>query len=113
MVTQIINGKRKCERPNPHIHPWEYLKRVLSDCGFTIEQNGSPKEYIMKGCEGQILVYVKFKTDTQAKVIFVSESDGHDSLSLDWTLRSGFRENGDRVMSSIRQVWFAQTKLCE
>lgn len=113
MVTQIINGKRKCERPDSHIHPWDYLKGVLSDCGFAIEQNGSPKEYIMKGCEGQILVYVKFKTDTQSKVIFVSESDRHDSLSLDWTLRSNFHNNGDRVMTSIRQVWFSQPKLCE
>ena len=111
MFTQIKNGKRKCERPNSHIQPWDYLKRVLSDCGFAIEQTGSSKEYIMKGCEGQILIYVKFKTDTQAKVIFVSEGDGHDSLSLDWTLRSDFHKNGDRVMSSIRQVWFAQTKL--
>lgn len=111
MFTQIINGKRKCERPNPHIHSWDYLKNVLSDCGFSLQQSGSSKEYIMKGCKGQILIYVKFNTDTHCKVIFVSESETHDSLDLDWTLRSRYQENGDLTLVAIRKVWFSLPRL--
>jgi|APSaa5957512576_1039674.scaffolds.fasta_scaffold19228_4 hypothetical protein len=113
MFTQRINGKRKCEHPNPHIHSWDYLKEVLSDCGFAITQSASPKEYIMKGCKGQILIYVKFSTDTQCKVLFVSDDESHQSLDMAWTLRSRFRENGDLVLVTIRQVWSSHPKLSE
>ena len=113
MFTQIINGKRKCEFPNPHIQSWDYLKGVLLDCGFTMEQEGSSKEYIMKGCKGQILIYIKFHTITQCKVILVSENQNHESLSLTWNPRSRFRENGDFVLVAIRQVWFSQPRLAE
>jgi len=113
MFTQIINGKRKCERPNSHTPPWEYIKVVLLDCGFAMEQEGSSKEYIMKGCKDLILIYVKFNTTTQCKVILVSENQTHEQLSLNWTLRSRFRENGEVVLAAIRQVWLSQPKLSE
>lgn len=111
MFTQVINGKRKCDRPSPQVKSWDYLKGVLSDCGFAIEQEGSSKEYIMKGCNGQILIYVKFHNDTQCKVILVSENETNESLSLDWNLRSKYSENGDLVMVAIRMMWFSQPKL--
>ena len=113
MFTQIINGKRKCERPNPHIQSWDYLKGILSDCGFDLKQSATSKEYIMKGCKGQILIYVKFINDTQCKVVFVNKSESHDSLDLYWSLRSKYRDNGDLVLITIRQVWFSQPKLSE
>lgn len=113
MFTQIINGKRKSERPNPHISSWDYLKGILSDCGFALKQSASAKEYIMKGCKGQILIYVKFTNDTQCKVIFVSENGNHDSLELGWNHRDRYRENGDLVLISIRKVWFSLPKLSE
>jgi len=113
MFTQIIDGKRRCERPSPHIPSWDYLKGILSDCGFALKQSASSKEYIMKGCKGQILIYVKFNTDTQCKVVFVSKSESHESLELDWNDRTQYRQNGDLVLVAIRQVWFSQPKLSE
>ena len=113
MFTQIIDGKRKCDRPSPQVHSWDYLKGVLSDCGFALEQASSSKEYSMKGCKGQILIYVKFTKDTQCKVIFVSENGNHDSLELGWDHRDRYQENGDLVLMSIRQVWFSQPRLAE
>ena len=113
MFTQIINGKRKCELPDPHIHSWDYLKGILSDCGFALKQSASSKEYIMKGCKGQILIYVKFTNDTQCKVVFVSKDESHESLELEWNHRNKYRQNGDLVLISIRQVWFSQSKLSE
>ena len=112
MFTQIINGKRKCERPNPHIQSWDYLKGVLSDCGFAMEQTGSPKEYIMKGCGGQILIYVKFDSPAQCKVLFISDGGDNESLHLEW-IPSKYTQNGDLVLTTIRKVWFSQPKFSE
>lgn len=113
MFTQIKNGKRKCVLPVSRIHSWRYLQGVLEDSGFSIEQDASPKEYIMKGCRGQILVYVKFNTDTQCKVLFISESDLHKSLDLDWGDGSEHLQNGDLVLNVIRQLWYSLTRLSE
>jgi hypothetical protein len=111
MFTQIKNGKRRCEAPDIYTPSWDYLREVLSDSGFSVEQRASSKEYIMKGCHGLILIYVKFNNETQCKVLCISDGGSNESLDLDWGDRSKSSQNGDLVLKVIRETWFSSPKL--
>jgi hypothetical protein len=110
MFTEIINDKRECLFPDLYISAWDYLKSILDECGFCCEQSASSKEYVMKGCDNLILIYVKFNTNTESKIVFVSQNDQHQSIKVDWSDREQFHINGDFVLFNIRHLWSKMSK---
>jgi hypothetical protein len=113
MFTEIKNGKRCCQYPSLYITPWDYLKAVLNESGFVDQQKASSREYIVKGCDNKILIYVKFNTEEMCKIVFVTECGENQSCDIYWEHRGNFHENGDFVLFNIRQIWSSLTTLDE
>lgn len=103
MFTKILNGQRQCLDNYDHINSWSYIKGVLYECGFEETQRATSKEYIMKGCEGKVLIYVKFNTDLECTIVFLNDKDSSSQLKLNWS--RDYRENGDLILEEIRSIW--------
>ena len=106
MFTKIKNGKRYCTNHCPiQIVSWDYIKEILKESGFEVVQKASPSEYIMKGCNNKIIVYVKFTDAFESNIVFLNESDTADQLKQNWNDEKIFHENGDDILSRIRALW--------
>tara|TARA_Y100001970_G_C13590800_1_gene535451 strand:- start:150 stop:479 length:330 start_codon:yes stop_codon:yes gene_type:complete len=106
MFTKIEKGRRCCiEHSEILVISWDYIKEVLQESGFEVVQKASPSEYIMRGCKGKILVYVKFTSAFEATLVFLNESDESDQLRFDWSDKDKFIKNGDLILSTIRKMW--------
>lgn len=107
MFTKIKNGKRHCTShfPLQILISWDYIKEILKESGFEVTQNASPSEYIMKGCNDKIIVYVKFTNAFESNIVFLNASDTSDQLKQDWTDEKIFHKNGDKILCSIRTLW--------
>ena len=113
MFTQIINGKRQCCSPDPYITAWNYVKGILNESGFSCVQEASSKEYVMKGCDGKIIVYVKFEEESKSKVVFINQIGTNLDVKLYWEDRKNFQSNGEFILFNIRNLWASLTKLSE
>jgi hypothetical protein len=109
MYTRIKNGKRCCINPAPlgQLISWDYIKQVLIESGFIEVQTASPSEYIMRGCEGTVLVYVKFPSTYESAIVFLNESEHSNTIRLKWEDESTFAENGDCILEEVRNIWRA------
>ena len=109
MFTMKKNGKRYCSRyHNIPISAWDYIKEVLKECGFRMFQKASASEYIMKGCEDRIIVYVKFHDITvhpSSTVILLNDKEKSDQINIKWDNESDFSNHGDLILSRIRTLW--------
>ena len=106
MFTKIKNGKRYCTNHCPiQLISWDYIKEILKESGFEETQKASPSEYIMKGCNGKIIVYVKFTEAFESNLIFLNDSDVSDQLKQDWTENKTFHKNGNEILDRIRALW--------
>ena len=108
MFTKKKNGKRYCSRyHNIPIHAWDYIKEVLKESGFRVIQKAVSSEYIMKGCEDKIIVYVKFHNleDKTSTLIFLNDQEKSEQLNLDWSKEKDFADNGDKILDMIRHLW--------
>ena len=106
MFTQIINGKRRCKSTTDIlIASWDYIKEVLKEAGFIEVQTASPSEYIMKGCNNKVLVYVKYTGDADSTLVFLKDKDKSDQLRLSWTNQDSYTQNGNVVLDKVRDIW--------
>lgn len=106
MFTKIKNGKRYCTNHSQiQIVSWDYIKEILKESGFEVIQKASPSEYIMRGCNNKIIVYVKFAEAFESNLILLNESDISDQLKQDWTDDKTFHKNGNEILDRIRELW--------
>ena len=108
MFTFKKNGKRYCSRyHNIPISAWEYIKEILTECGFSVFQRASDSEYIMRGCEDKIIVYVKFHDikELTSTLIFLNDQEDSDQLNINWSNQKEFATLGDRILDKIRSLW--------
>lgn len=103
MFTKILNGQRQCLDNYDQIKSWNYIKGILYECGFEETQRATSKEYIMRGCEGKILIYVKFNSNTESTLVFLNDKDASSQLKLDWT--HDYKCNGNLILEEIRSIW--------
>ena len=106
MLTRIKNDKRYCLDPaKGMLISWDYIKQVLIESGFQEVQKASPSEYIMRGCNDSVLVYVKFPTTFESSIVFINSSDRSTSMKLNWTNEEDFPENGNQILEGVRGIW--------
>ncbi len=109
MYTRVRNGKRYCtdEVCKGGLSSWDYIKQLLFECGFEEAQKASPREYIMKGCKGTILVYVKYHSSHESSIVFINSKDKTSSIKLNWEDILNYPKNGDMIFEEVRALWRA------
>lgn len=107
MYTRIENGKRGCIDPVPQgmLISWDYIKQILIESGFVEVQKASPSEYIMKGCNDKVLVYVKYPKTYDSTLVFLNESDKSNTIKINWEDESKYPLNGDLILEGVREMW--------
>ena len=103
MFTKILNGKRYCLENYDQINSWNYIKGILYECGFEETQRASSKEYIMRGCKGKVLIYVKYTSEKESSLVLLNDKEGSSQLKLNW--EENYRTNGDMILEAIRLIW--------
>jgi hypothetical protein len=104
MFTELIDGKRSCVPLAMDPTPWDYIKGLLRESDFSVAQKANHMEYVMKGCRGKILVYVKFSSVFKSKIIILNTSEHTLAFTIDWGGRD-YREIGEIVLEGVRESW--------
>ena len=70
-------------------------------------QKASSSEYIMKGCEDKIIVYVKFHDlkELNSTIVFLNDQEESDQLKINWSNNKDFATLGDCILDKIRSLW--------
>ncbi len=105
MYTEIKNGKRHCISNANLAISKSYIKSVLQESGFYVVQEAGSSEFIMKGCDDHILIYVKFKDETESNLVILNSSERSSQLKLYWSNHISFTANGNRLLDEVRDLW--------
>lgn len=107
MLTQIVGSKRICLSVYLNqLKSWDYIKDLLTECGFDVIQEGSPKEYVMKGCRDKVLVYVKYLDYNHSVIVFMDDKDQSDQINIEWGDTKKYHLHGEDILTKIRDIWF-------
>lgn len=107
MFTEIVNSKRVCLSVYmKNLNSWDYIKYLLTECGFETIQEASSKEYVMKGCRNKVLVYVKFPYYNYAIIIFMNATDHSDQINIKFRETKDYHIHGEEILTKIREIWF-------
>jgi hypothetical protein len=108
MFTNVVNKKRKCILLyTGHLKSWEYVKYLLIECGFEVVQEASSREYVMRGCNHKVLVYVKYPEENQSIIVFMNDKEDSDQINIKWPKSTkGYHLHGEDILTKIREIWF-------
>ena len=106
MFTEIKNKRRVCLELPIKISPGEYIRTILEEAGFEgINNKSTQRDYLMKGCHDTIVLYVKYETKNNPKILLVTHEGTSKDLTLDWTVPSEFCSNGNEILEAVRELW--------
>ena len=104
MFTKIVGRKRVClPLLMEYYKSWDYIKQTLVECGFDLIKEANPKEYLMKGCKGKIIVYVKYPEKNKSVIVFINDEEESDQISIDWgPSTNDYEVMGEQILTKIR-----------
>lgn len=77
----------------------------MTECGFKLVQEGSSKEYVMKGCNDRVLIYVKYPDYNHSIIVFMNDRDQSDQIHIKWRETKNFHLHGEDILTKIREIW--------
>jgi hypothetical protein len=106
--TKIVNGKRVCLPIREHISAKQYLRTILSECGFHLKLVIEDEVYYTKWCVLRVTWEYVSPSLYKTIVVATNPKNGDDlSICLSWSHPKSFCDDGNILLDLIREAWFS------